>query len=218
MGATGSGRRDGRRPRARAPGPPCPCRVASATRSLMPPMMPCRRKHTSSTNTRPEHQLPGRAELQRGLQEVLQEQPDARADERAEQRAASADGGLHDQLARGVEHEGVRRHEALQHAQQAAGEAGVGGRDHEGGELVGLHVVADRRRAQRVLADRGEDGADRRAHDAQRDHDADEIAEREKRIERPAGGELQRREAEVEAGRGHAGQAVLAAGPLPTAD
>ena len=55
-----------------------------------------------------EHQLPGRAQLQGGLQEVLQEEPHAGADERAEQRATSADGGLHDQLARGVEHEGVR--------------------------------------------------------------------------------------------------------------
>ena len=57
-------------------------------------------------------------------------------------------------------------------------------------------------------------GADRRAHDAQRDHDADEVAEREERIERPAGGEVERREAEIEARRRHAGQAVLAAGPV----
>ena len=116
-----------------------------------------------------EHQLPGGAEPERRLQEVLQEQPDRGADQRAEQRAAAADGGLHDELARGVEREGVGRHEGLQHAEQAAGEARIGGGDDEGGELVAVDVVADRGGAQRVVADRAEDGADRRAHDAQRD-------------------------------------------------
>ena len=153
-------------------------------------MIPWRRKHTSSTNTRPEHELPRGAQLERGLQEILQEEPDGRADQRAEERAAAADGGLHHELARGLEREGVRRHEGLQHAEQAAGEARVRGGDHEGGELVAVDVVADRGGAQRILADRAEDRADRRAHDAQRDHDADEVAEGEERIERPAGGEM----------------------------
>ena len=69
-------------------------------------------------------------------------------------------------------------------------------------------------RAQRIVADRAQDRADRRAHDAQRDHDADEIAHREELIERPAGGEMKRGEAEIEARRRHARQAVLAAGPV----
>ena len=50
--------------------------------------------------------------------------------------------------------------------------------------------MADRARPQRVVADRGQDGADRRAHDAQRDHDADEIAGGEKPVHRPAGADL----------------------------
>ena len=117
----------------------------------------------------------------------LQKEPDRGADQRAEQRAGAADRGLHDELAGGVEREGVRRHEALQHAEQAAGEAGIGGGDDEGGELVAVDVVADGGGAQRVVADRAQDRADRRAHDAQRDHDADEVPEREEGIERPAG-------------------------------
>ena len=91
-----------------------------------------------------EHQLPRRAEIQRRLQEVLQEQPDGGADQRPEQRAAAADRGLHHELAGGLEGEGIRRHERLQHAEQPAGKTGIGGRDHEGGELVAVDVVADR--------------------------------------------------------------------------
>ena len=159
-----------------------------------------------------EHELPCRAEAERRLQEVLQKQPDGGADQRSEQRAAAADRGLHHELAGGVEHERVRRHEGLQHAEQAAGKAGIGGGDHEGGQLVAVDVVADRGGAQRIVADRAEDRADRRAHDAQRDHDADEIAERDELVERPAIGEVQRGEAEIEARRRHARQPVLAAG------
>ena len=73
-----------------------------------------------------QHELPGGAEPERRLQEVLQEQPDRGAEQRPEQRAGAADRGLHDQLARGVEGEGVGRHEGLQHAEQAAGETGIG--------------------------------------------------------------------------------------------
>ena len=78
------------------------------------------------------------------MQEVAQEQPDRGAEQRAEQRADAADRGLHHQLAGGVEGEGVGRHEALQHAEQAAGEAGIGGGDDEGGQLVAADRVADR--------------------------------------------------------------------------
>ena len=126
----------------------------------------------------------------------------------------AADRGLHHELAGRVEREGIGRHESLQHAEQAAGKSRIGGGDDEGGELVAVDVVADGGGAQRVVADRAEDRADRRAHDAQRDHDADEIAERQELVERPAGREVQRREAEIEARRRYAGQAVLAAGPF----
>jgi len=77
-----------------------------------------------------------------------------------------------------------------------------------------VHAVAHRRRAQRILADGAEHRADGRAHDAQREHDADEIAEREERIEFPAVLEHEGREAEVERRRRDARQAVLAAGPI----
>ena len=119
--------------------------------------------------------------MQRGLQEVAQIEPDRRADQRAEQRAGAADRGLHHELPGRIEHEGVRRHEALHDAEQAAGKAGIGGRNDEGGELVAVDVVADRGGAQRIVADGAQHGADRRAHDAQRDHDADEIPERQER-------------------------------------
>ena len=42
------------------------------------------------------------------------------------------------------------------------------------------------------------DQADRRAHDAQRDHDADKIPEGNEGIERPVGVEIEGREAEIE--------------------
>ena len=70
------------------------------------------------------------------LQEILQKEPDRGADQGAEQRANAADRGLHDELARRVEHERVGRHERLQHAEQPAGETGVGRGDDECGELV----------------------------------------------------------------------------------
>ena len=44
--------------------------------------------------------------------------------------------------------------------------------------------------------------------------DADEIADREKTIHRPAAGHMDRREAEIERRPGHARQAVLAAGKV----
>lgn len=68
-----------------------------------------------------EHQLPGRSEPERGLQEILQEEPDRRADQRPEKRAPAADRGLHHQLAGGLEGERVGRHEGLEHTEQAAG-------------------------------------------------------------------------------------------------
>ena len=50
--------------------------------------------------------------------------------------------------------EGVGRHVALQHAEQAAGEAGIGGGDDEGGELVERRPRGPPPRRERVLADR----------------------------------------------------------------
>ena len=76
-----------------------------------------------------------------------------------------------------------------------------------------MDVVADGGGPQRIVADRAQNRTDRRANDAQRDHHADEVAECEELIERPAGREVDIDEAEIEAGRRHAGQAVLAAGP-----
>ena len=77
-----------------------------------------------------------------------------------------------------------------------------------------MNVVADGRRPQRVFSNRAKDDAHRRAHDAQRHHHPQEEAEGEEWVERPAGRELERREAEVEARCRHAGEPVLAAGPL----
>ena len=78
-------------------------------------------------------------------------------------------------------------------------------------ELVAVDIVADGRRPQRIVADSAQDGAARRAHDAQRQHDADEIAECQQCVERPVGVEFKDREAEIENRRRHAGQPVFAA-------
>ena len=123
----------------------------------MPPMMPRRRKQTSSTKTRPSTSFQAAPSCSVVCRKSLQEQPDGGADQRPEQRAGAADRGLHHELAGGVEREGVGRHEALQHAEQAAGKAGIGGGDDEGGELVAVDVVADGGGAQRVVADRAQD-------------------------------------------------------------
>lgn len=93
-------------------------------------------------------------------------------------------------------------------------EARASGRDHEGCQLVAVDVVADGGGAQRIVPDRTEDGADRRADDPERDDDADEVAERDELIERPAIGEVQCGETEVEARCRYARQAVLAAGEV----
>ena len=159
-----------------------------------------------------EHELPGGAEMKRGLQEIAEIEPDRGADQRAEQRAGAADRRLHHELPRGVEHEGVGRHEALHDAKQAAGKAGIGRRDDEGGQLVAVDVMTDGGRAQRIVADRAQHRADRRAHDAQRDHQADEIPECQEDIERGVAVELMRGEAEMIRRGRHAGQSVLAAG------
>ena len=150
--------------------------------------------------------------MQRVLEEIAQIKPDGRADQRPEQRARSADRRLHDELAGGVEHEGVGRHETLHEGEQPAGETGVSGGHDEGGQLVAMDVVAERGGAQRVVAQRAQDRPDRGAHDTQRDHEADEIPERQKHVDRPVALEIERREAEVDARRRHARQAVLAAG------
>ena len=120
-------------------------------------MRPRRRKQTSSTNTRPSTSFQALPRPERRLQEVAQVEPDRGAEQRAEQRAGAADHRLHHQLAGGVEGEGVGRHVALQHAEQAAGETGIGRGDDERRQLVAADGVADRLRPQRVVADRDQD-------------------------------------------------------------
>ena len=152
MLASGGARRRRSAPR-RAPSGSGAC-ANRPTRSCKPPIRPRRKKHTSSTKTMPKHQLPGAAEPEHRLQEIAQIEPDRGAEQRAEQRADAADRGLHHQLAGGVEGERVGRHEALQHAEQPAGKAGIGRGDDERGQLVEADRMADRARPQRIVADR----------------------------------------------------------------
>ena len=131
-----------------------------------------------------------------------------RADQRPEQRAGTADRGLHHQLPRRIEHEGVRRHEALHDAEKPPGEAGVGSRNDERRQFVALDIVTHGGGTQRIVADGAQHGPDGRTYDTQRDHEADEKPEREERVQRPVGVELDRREAEVKARRRDARQPV----------
>ena len=116
--------------------------------------------------------------MQRVLEEVAEIEPDGGADQRAEQRSNPTDRGLHHELTRGVERESVGRHESLHHAKQAASEAGIGGGNYEGRQLIALDVVADRSGAQRIVAYRSQDSSNRRSHDPQSDDGADEVTER----------------------------------------
>ena len=117
-------------------------------------------------------------------------------------------------MARRLESESVGRHESLQDAEQPAGKTGIGRGNHESGQFVAVYIVTDRLRAQGIVADGAENGADRRAHDTQRNDNADEIAQCQELIERPAGGEMQCSQAEIKARRRHARQAVLTAGKI----
>ncbi len=152
--------------------------------------------------------------MKRRLKKIAQIEPDRGAGERAEQRAGAADRGQHDELARRFEGEGVRRHEALHHAEQSAGKAGIGRGDHEGDQLVAVDIVADGGRPQRIIANRPQHKTDRRAHDTHRDHDADEIPERQEHVERRIAVETEGGEAEIERRGRHAREPVLAAREL----
>jgi hypothetical protein len=145
------------------------------------------------------------------LQKVPQIQPDRRPDERAEQGTGTADHRLHHQLARSIEAEGIGRHVALQDTEQPARKPTVGGGDDEDEQLVAVHVVPHCRGAQRIVADGGQDAADRRLHDAARDQQSHEIAAGDEAIHGPAALNRERCEAQRKGGRRHARQAVLAA-------
>ena len=134
-------------------------------------------------------ELPRRAQRQRRLQFVAQIQPERAAHQRPDQRAGAADHGLHHQLARGVEGEGLWRHVALQRAFEPSGEPRIGRRDDEDRELVALDVVADRLGAHRVVADRRQHMPEGRGDDAARDDEADKEDHGQQAVERPRVGE-----------------------------
>ena len=148
------------------------------------------------------------------MQYVAQDKPDRRAYGRADQRSGTADHRLNDKLPRGIQRKGVRRHIALENPEQRAATACERGGQHEHGEFVCRHVVAQRSGALRVLADRCQDGADRRQHDETCQHEAEEIKTRDELVTRPAAGETVIEPADGNAWRRHAGQTVLASSPL----
>ena len=104
-------------------------------------------KSDQNDKDKAENELPQIADGGHLLQHVAQRQPDRGADGRADQRAGAADHGLNDELARGVQREGVGRHVALENTEQRAAAAGEDGGQHEDGKLVGADVVAERRGA-----------------------------------------------------------------------
>src|SRR3954449_11240434 len=98
--------------------------------------------------------------MQRRLKEIAEIEPHGGANQWSEQGAGAADRSLHHELARGVEHERVRRHEALHQAEQSAGEASIGSGDDEGRKLVAINMMAHRSSAQRIVPDGAQYGAD----------------------------------------------------------
>src|SRR5262249_44155183 len=128
--------------------------------------------------------------------------------------APAADRRLHHKLARSVEREGVGRHKGLEDAKQSAGKSRVRGGNHECGKLVAVNVVTESRGARRIVSYGVENDPYRRAHDAERDTDGGKKAQRKKLIQRPAVGKWQGGKSEIKARHGHAGQAVLTAGPF----
>src|SRR6516225_3327346 len=77
-----------------------------------------------------------------------------------------------------------------------------------------MNAVTEGRSPQRTVPDRTQDRADRRTHDAQTDHDPQEIPERDEGVERRVGVESDGRKTEMEARRRNAWQAVLPASVL----
>ena len=144
--------------------------------------------------------------MQRRLEEIAQVQPDGGAHQGPEQSACASYGRLHDELARRFERERIRRHEGLQHPEQTSRQSGIGGSDHEGGKLVAMNVVADGGGTQRIVPDGVQDRADRRTHDAQCDHNPEEIPECQEHIEGPVGVEPNGRKAEMRLGVGTPGK------------
>src|SRR3546814_10350560 len=67
--------------------------------------------------------------------------------------------------------------------------------------LVFLHVMADRGGTLRIVADRHQNMTNRREHDLPRNHHADQIADRNEAIHRPAAGDLDGRETEIKGRR-----------------
>ncbi len=147
------------------------------------------------------------------LQHAAQVDPGEGADQRSDERGAPADHGREDQLAGSRQEEGVRRHVALEYAEQPSGEPGVGRRQDERAQLVALRVVAHRRGAPRVGLDRAQHHAVGRSDDAPRDDVAREEDGRDERVQRPARLDRVDVAEEPEARGGHPGQAVLASGP-----
>ena len=121
-----------------------------------------------------ENEFPQIANGRYLLQHVAQDEPDRRADGRADQRSRSADHRLDDKLTRGVQRKRVRRHIALEDAEQGAATACEHRGEREHGEFVRWHIVAQGGGALRILADRRQNGAHRRQHDKTREHKADE--------------------------------------------
>ena len=159
-----------------------------------------------------QDELPGRAQVEHRLEEVAEQQPRRGAQDRPEERARAADGGHHHDFAGRGEHERIGRHEALHHGQQPAAETGVHGGHDEHHELVAVDVVPERRGTIRIFANGAHHQSEGRTHDAQRNHQTDEEPEREERVQRQVALEVDRREAEPQAGRGHARQAVFTTG------
>src|SRR2546430_3358802 len=99
---------------------------------------------------------------------LVEEDQRERADARAEERAHPAE-QRHDQHLGGLGPVGeVGEDAAVEDAEEPAGEPGEHAREHEGGELVSADVDPDELGPLRVLADRGEDAPEGRAHDTAR--------------------------------------------------
>src|SRR6266850_5574668 len=91
---------------------------------------------------------------------------------RAEE-GAHAPQECHDQHLGGLGPGGeVREDASVEDAEEAAGQAREGARDHEGAQLVAPHVDPDELRALRVLADGREHASEGRAHDAAQEPEA----------------------------------------------
>ena len=120
--------------------------------------------------------------LRVGIDVLVEQDQDRGADGWPPEMADAAQDG-HDEYFRRFRPVGeVGEHTAIEYAEQGTGPTGERARHHEGGELVATHVHADEFRALGVLADGGQNAAERGLDDAPQEPESEANQQQDQQI------------------------------------